>query len=136
MTLSPYLGSFLRAEDAVSRVSALRAARPGRPDLSDADWEQVIDVLYARLNEEQRQKPAELLAAIAALRPAPRVGPRTGLTLRRIVDALASWSGEWPPSQDDFATAALRVTDRRVRQVLGDAGATWGAVIEEAAALR
>lgn len=69
MTLSPYLGSFLRPSEGVARVGALREARPGRPDLSDADWEQVVLVLYHDLNEEQRQNPTGLLAAIGALRP-------------------------------------------------------------------
>lgn len=69
LTLSPYLGSFLRAEDAVARVGALREARRGRPDLSEADWQQCVRLLYRVLSEQQRQNPTELLTAVAALRP-------------------------------------------------------------------
>jgi len=69
LTLSPYLGSFLRAEEAVARVGALRQARRGRPDLSEADWQQCVRLLYPTLGEQQRQEPQQLLTAIAALRP-------------------------------------------------------------------
>ncbi len=137
MTPSQYPYAVLGAKTAVGRVAALREARIGRADLSQAEWEQCVLLLYSSIGEHQRQNPAELLSAIAALRPAPgEFAPGNGLTVRRIVDRLTGWTGDFPPPQDDFALDALGVTDRRVRQVLGRAHTTWRAVIEEARALR
>ena len=60
---------WLEAEEAVAWVGALREARRGRPDLSEADWQQCVRLLYPTLSEQQRQEPQQLLAAIGALRP-------------------------------------------------------------------
>lgn len=147
MTQSEYPYAVLDGKTAVARVAALREARARRPDISEAEWEKWVLLLYPGLSEHQRQDRAGLLAAITAHRP-PRVASRSdrrpaggpapgdGLTVRRIVDGLTSWSGEWPPSQNNFATTALVVTDRRLRQVLGSADTTWRAVLEEARARR
>lgn len=69
LTLPAYAGSWVRAEGAVARVRALREARPERLDLSEADWEHCVRVLYPTLLEQQRENPTEVLTAVAALRP-------------------------------------------------------------------
>lgn len=120
----------------IERSLALREAREARRDLSEAEWQHSVLLVYNGLSQRQQQSASELLSAIAAVRPPTGGSPFGGLTIDRILEALTSWSGEWPPSQDDFATTALRVTDRRVRQVLARAVITWRAVIEEARARR
>lgn len=118
--------------DGIDRVLALREARARRTDLSESEWRQLVLLVYHGLSEQQRQNPTALLSALAAIRSPTGGSPFGGLTVAQIADALVSWSGDWPPTQDDFAPGALAVTDRRLRQVLGDAGTSWGAVIADA----
>lgn len=146
VTPPQYPYAVLDANTAIARVVALREARALRPDISQAEWEKWVLLLYAGLSEHQRQDRAGLLAAIAAhrprvvsrsdRRPAGGPAPGDGVTVGRIVDGLRGWSGEWPPSQNNFATTALGVTDRRLRQVLGSADTTWRAVLKKARARR
>jgi len=126
----PYV--ILSPATGIARVLALREARDVRRDLSEAEWQQSVLLVYNGLSQRQQQSASELLSAIAAVRPPTGGSLFGGLTIDRIVEALTSWSGDWPPSQDDFAATALRLSDRRMRQVLRGAGTTWRAVIEEA----
>lgn len=133
-TATPDPFSIFDVVGAVARVAALREAWVRRRrDLSQADWQDCVLRVYPGLSEHQRQNPTALLSAIAALRPPAGGTPYgAGLTVANIVDALVVWSGDWPPTQEDFADNALWVGDRRMRQVLRRDGLTWGAAIEEA----
>jgi hypothetical protein len=56
-----------------------------------------------------------------------RKGPPRGLgvvTLKSIRRRLDEWDGDWPPSQEAIAES-LGATDRRVRQVLREAGTAY-----------
>lgn len=78
--------------------------------------------------------PGPRAEALSGVRGDPP--PVAALTVVRIVDELMAWSGDWPPPQDAFAPDALGVTDRRLRQVLRNAGTSWQDVIMEAGARR
>ena len=132
------LGSVLvSAADGIQRVITLREARSHRQDLSRAQWEHLVLLVYPSMMERERQAVPALLGALEAVRPRAGVAPfGTVLTARRIVDGLVLWRGEWPPTQDDFAERALGVTARWVRQVLRDGITDWKAVIEEAESRR
>lgn len=60
---------WLRAEDAVARVRALRMARRERPDLAEAVWQRCVRLVYPTLSEQERQDAKEIRRAIAVLQP-------------------------------------------------------------------
>jgi len=53
-------------------------------------------------------------------------------SIARVRDALDSWSGEWPPTQEALSEA-LGIGERRLRQVLAAAKTSWAAEITAAA---